>query len=122
MSLGPETSGSPPPELTAGSISDPPISEGSASPFLSGLLADPSPAASGAGVVGEVPEAPPALLPFLLSPPAASAAASSVRFAGFPAGRTWTEQKGPARKEGGGTAEGPVGEARQLSLSPPSAV
>ena len=42
---------------------------------LSGTLAGPLQPASGAGVIGESSGAPPALLPFLLSPPKASATA-----------------------------------------------
>ena len=94
-------SGSPLLELTAGSIWDPPPTEGSASPFLTEALSGPLQSASRAGVVGEPSGAPPALLPFLLSPPEASAAAELVHSAGFPAGLAQSEQKGPARKEGG---------------------
>ena len=114
-------SGSPLLELTAGSIWDPPPTEGSASPFLTEALSGPLQSASRAGVVGEPSGAPPALLPFLLSLPEASAAAELVRSAGFPAGLAEAEQREPAEKEGGQTVEGPGGVARQLPLLPPSA-
>ena len=109
--------GSPPPESTTGSISDLQLGEGSASPFLSGASAGPLQTASGAGVVGEVSEAPPALLPFLLSPPAASAAAGIVHGVG----REQAEQMGPAKKEGGQTVGGSLGMFRPPPLVPPSA-